>query len=192
MHGNATCLTDTLVFYWDLLLLHHSWKDLVYWALYSVCFQSLLQAVYSSCVYLNSVSLIYSYHNKSCVRQYFSKNINFSCKTCRGLWEKYELSFDTKISKGFFFFFFSGEGIKKIREAPLKYKDIVDFFTHVTSLKVLGHSILFNTPIMMGFLKEAVIVKTPFSYKEKILKWIKNIFLLTQIESCCISLFRTF
>ena len=32
LHGNAISLTDTFVFYWDYLPLHHSWSDLVHCA----------------------------------------------------------------------------------------------------------------------------------------------------------------
>ena len=63
-------------------------------------------------------------------------------------------------------------------------KTIVYFFIRVTSLKVLGRSILlerlyaltdkFNTPIVVGFLKEAIIVETSFSHKDKSEKGIQK------------------
>ena len=57
-------------------------------------------------------------------------------------------------------------------------------FNVVTSLQVLGRSIRFqrlyaltdkfNTPIMVGFLNKAIIVRIPFSYKDKSEKQIKK------------------
>ena len=42
-HGNATSPTDMFIFYWDYLPLHHSWSDLVQWALMDkVTFSSML------------------------------------------------------------------------------------------------------------------------------------------------------
>ena len=43
--------------------------------------------------------LKYGYHKQALFRQYHQNGTLLSCEICQGLWEKYELSCDTKISK---------------------------------------------------------------------------------------------
>ena len=57
--------------------------------------------------------LNYGYHNQARFHQYLSNGILFSSKIWHGLWEKYELSCDTKISKKFF------KKLQKLEWAPL-------------------------------------------------------------------------
>ena len=71
---------------------------------------------------------------------------------------------------------------------PLIFKSIIGIFLDqlLPLYKFYGREMSFtkkfNKPFMRGFPKEAIIVKTLFSHKEKNKKWTKNNSLLPKIE----------
>ena len=56
--------------------------------------------LYIAVAYIFLCKLNYGYHNQAHFHQYLPNGMFFSSEICYGLWEKYELSCETKIAKG--------------------------------------------------------------------------------------------
>ena len=55
--------------------------------------------LYIAAAYILLCKLNYGYHNQAHFHKNLPNRMPFSCEIYHGLWEKYELSCDTKISK---------------------------------------------------------------------------------------------